>query len=110
MTRIRLDDDSDVRDRIKKKILSRCERDPRTGCLIYLGCWRKNGQGRVRVGHFVFDTSRVAAWIHHNLDLFGDLYTSTSCLNQACVAKNHIVIGTVKEVIGRTPLFRKRRG
>lgn len=82
-------DDQAYKDKVYERLMSRCETDHVTECMIYLGCWSDRGVGRVRVGQRVYNIAKVAAWIFHGVPLFRDVAYHT-CSSPACFNPEHV--------------------
>jgi hypothetical protein len=77
---------------IRKRLNARVQKDLKTGCWVYCGCWNARGQALMHVGHKVYTIQRVAVWLDGRAELWEKVYRYRTCETPACCNPRHINI------------------
>jgi len=86
-------DEQNLKDKINQRILSRCEADPQTNCIIYVGSWTHNGQAVMRVNWRTYTLTKIVCWINRkDFLLHGRRVVLRTCDSPACVNFDHMAI------------------
>lgn len=84
-----------------ERVLARCTRDEKTGCLIWSGATFRYGYGNVRVlrrdGTWGNKGAHIVMWEHANGPVPAGRVLLHSCDRPACCEPSHLSPGTQKE-------------
>jgi hypothetical protein len=80
------------KERIRKLLEDKSERDPNTGCKIYCGAWPDRGPALVRIGRRTYSVQMAALWVAGEVELYDKVYAYRTCKSPACWARRHIKV------------------
>jgi hypothetical protein len=84
------------RDEAKEKLLSRSEKDPETGCLVWQGAQSTFGHGHIVINGVQMLTHRLSYELHEE-EIADGMQINHKCHNPACINPEHLYMGTQKE-------------